>query len=154
MKNRPTAALQMEALRNRSERGQSQRKWTNPKQKTAAISCRCFASGRQVGFEPTTHGTTIRYSNQLSYNRHVWACKSTTFFITFYKILKKFFYYQLVDKQKIAISTKIFLLSHHPIFGQTDGILFTSRLFFAFPLLLIDFSRNFAAVFFDNIKNL
>ena len=27
--------------------------------------------GRLVGFEPTTHGTTIRYSNQLSYNRHL-----------------------------------------------------------------------------------
>ena len=39
--------------------------------KAATISCRCFAFGGQVGFEPTTHGTTIRYSNQLSYNRHV-----------------------------------------------------------------------------------
>lgn len=27
--------------------------------------------GRQIGLEPTTHGTTIRYSNQLSYNRHL-----------------------------------------------------------------------------------
>ena len=25
-----------------------------------------FVSGWNVGFEPTTHGTTIRYSNQLS----------------------------------------------------------------------------------------
>ncbi len=33
--------------------------------------CISFFFGRQVGFEPTTHGTTIRYSNQLSYNRHV-----------------------------------------------------------------------------------
>lgn len=28
-------------------------------------------TGRLIGFEPTTNGTTIHYSNQLSYNRHV-----------------------------------------------------------------------------------
>lgn len=28
-----------------------------------------------MGFEPTTHGTTIRYSNQLSYGHHVWGGK-------------------------------------------------------------------------------
>ena len=38
-------------------------------------------SGWEVGFEPTTHGTTIRYSNQLSYTHHlICDCKSTTFF--------------------------------------------------------------------------
>ena len=66
--------------------------WTK---KTAAISCRCFISGRQVGFEPTTHGTTIRYSNQLSYNRHVWSSlkdggKNTFFFVTCI-VLENFF---------------------------------------------------------------
>ena len=49
--------------------------------------------GRQVGFEPTTHGTTIRYSNQLSYNRHVWCLKKTrqkyTFFEYLQQVLKK-----------------------------------------------------------------
>ena len=35
------------------------------------MECVSTLSGRQVGLEPTTHGTTIRYSNQLSYNRHV-----------------------------------------------------------------------------------
>ena len=35
----------------------------------------CETFGRQVGFEPTTHGTTIRYSNQLSYNRHLGVSK-------------------------------------------------------------------------------
>ena len=40
--------------------------------------------GRQVGFEPTTHGTTIRYSNQLSYNRHVWCLKKTRQKYTFF----------------------------------------------------------------------
>ncbi len=28
-------------------------------------------SGWEMGFEPTTHGTTIRYSNQLSYTHHL-----------------------------------------------------------------------------------
>ena len=45
------------------------------KQRPTSVNC-CFllfckTFGRQVGFEPTTHGTTIRYSNQLSYNRHL-----------------------------------------------------------------------------------
>ena len=54
--------------------------------KTATISCRCFAFGRQVGFEPTTHGTTIRYSNQLSYNRHVWVSQKDAAKIHFFCI--------------------------------------------------------------------
>ena len=38
-----------------------------------------------MGFEPTTHGTTIRYSNQLSYTHHLFrfteiGCKNRTFF--------------------------------------------------------------------------
>ena len=38
-----------------------------------------------MGFEPTTLGTTIRYSNQLSYTHHQFrlteiGCKNTTFF--------------------------------------------------------------------------
>ena len=35
------------------------------KQKKEALA-NLFFSGWNVGFEPTTHGTTIRYSNQLS----------------------------------------------------------------------------------------
>ena len=54
----------------------------------------------------------------------------------------------------IVLLMKILLHPLPPIFGQTDGNLFTSRLFFVFPLLLIVFSRIFAAVIFDNIKNL
>lgn len=27
-----------------------------------------------MGFEPTTHGTTIRYSNLLSYYHHIFFC--------------------------------------------------------------------------------
>lgn len=42
--------------------------------------------GRQVGFEPTTHGTTIRYSNQLSYNRHVWVSQKDAAKIHFFWI--------------------------------------------------------------------
>ena len=42
-------------------------------------------SGWEMGFEPTTLGTTIRYSNQLSYTHHLFhiceiGCKNTTFF--------------------------------------------------------------------------
>ena len=34
-----------------------------------------------MGLEPTTHGTTIRYSNQLSYIHRLFCeCKYTTFF--------------------------------------------------------------------------
>ena len=59
------------------------------------LSCRTF--GRQVGFEPTTHGTTIRYSNQLSYNRHIGCLKKTrqkyTFFQFLHHIMKEFFPY-------------------------------------------------------------
>ena len=41
--------------------------------------------GWEMGFEPTTLGTTIRYSNQLSYTHHLFrlteiGCKNTTFF--------------------------------------------------------------------------
>ena len=53
---------------------------------SAVFQCFVFLLGRQVGFEPTTHGTTIRYSNQLSYNRHLSClkqrCKNTLFFNT------------------------------------------------------------------------
>ncbi len=40
-------------------------------------------TGRLIGFEPTTNGTTIHYSNQLSYNRHVkiQSAKLNIFFI-------------------------------------------------------------------------
>lgn len=40
-------------------------------------------TGRLIGFEPTTNGTTIHYSNQLSYNRHVkfQSAKLNVFFI-------------------------------------------------------------------------
>lgn len=31
--------------------------------------------GWKMGFEPTTHGTTIRYSNQLSYIHRFWGAK-------------------------------------------------------------------------------
>ena len=48
-----------------------------------------FFVGRQVGFEPTTHGTTIRYSNQLSYNRHVWCLKKTRQKYTFFEYLQQ-----------------------------------------------------------------
>lgn len=47
--------------------------------------------GRQVGFEPTTHGTTIRYSNQLSYNRHIGCLKKTRQKYTFFEYPRAFF---------------------------------------------------------------
>ncbi len=51
--------------------------------------------GRQVGFEPTTHGTTIRYSNQLSYNRHIEGLlrrlQKYTFFVLLNSLGKFFF---------------------------------------------------------------
>ena len=50
---------------------------------------RLYCFGRQVGFEPTTHGTTIRYSNQLSYNRHVWCLKKTRQKYTFFEYLQQ-----------------------------------------------------------------
>ena len=37
-------------------------KYGNKKETLSSL----FFSGWNVGFEPTTHGTTIRYSNQLS----------------------------------------------------------------------------------------
>lgn len=37
-------------------------------------------SGWEVGFEPTTHGTTIRYSNQLSYTHHLIASAKVQLF--------------------------------------------------------------------------
>ncbi len=44
-----------------------------------------FRLGWEMGFEPTTLGTTIRYSNQLSYTHHLFrfseiGCKNRTFF--------------------------------------------------------------------------
>ena len=38
-------------------------------------------SGWEVGFEPTTHGTTIRYSNQLSYTHHLIASAKVQLFL-------------------------------------------------------------------------
>ena len=38
-------------------------------------------SGWKVGFEPTTHGTTIRYSNQLSYTHHLIASAKVQLFL-------------------------------------------------------------------------
>ena len=35
------------------------------------------------------HGTTIRYSNQLSYNRHVWCLKKTRQKYTFFEYLQQ-----------------------------------------------------------------
>ena len=35
--------------------------------KRDAFFLRLYAYGWKMGLEPTTHGTTIRYSNQLSY---------------------------------------------------------------------------------------
>lgn len=37
-----------------------------------------FFSGRMRGFEPPTLGTTIRCSNQLSYNLRVWGANITS----------------------------------------------------------------------------
>ena len=58
------------------------------------MECVSTLFGRQVGLEPTTHGTTIRYSNQLSYNRHVFVPKgrgkNTLFLDIRNKVGKKF----------------------------------------------------------------
>ena len=41
----------------------------------------CFAfPGWKMGFEPTTNGTTIRYSNLLSYIHHFEAAKISEYF--------------------------------------------------------------------------
>ena len=55
----------------------------------------CETFGRQVGFEPTTHGTTIRYSNQLSYNRHLVSQKDAAkiHFFWICATLPKFFFF-------------------------------------------------------------
>ena len=46
-------------------------------------------SGWEVGFEPTTHGTTIRYSNQLSYTHHLIASAKVQLFLNMKPYLKK-----------------------------------------------------------------
>ncbi len=46
------------------------------KQKALQLLCKAFfLSGSLMGFEPTTFGTTIRRSNQLSYKLHFGAAK-------------------------------------------------------------------------------
>ena len=46
-------------------------------------------SGWEVGFEPTTHGTTIRYSNQLSYTHHLIASAKVQLFLKMDSFLEK-----------------------------------------------------------------
>ena len=48
-------------------------------------------SGWKVGFEPTTHGTTIRYSNQLSYIHHLIASAKVQLFLKTKPFFKKKF---------------------------------------------------------------
>ena len=45
--------------------------WTKVETKKRGSLEPLFASGWEMGFEPTTLGTTIRYSNQLSYTHHL-----------------------------------------------------------------------------------
>ena len=47
---------------------------------------RFFLFGWMMGFEPTTLGTTIQCSNQLSYNHHVFAGANIIFY--FFEIQK------------------------------------------------------------------
>ncbi len=47
----------------------------------------CF--GWLMGFEPTTHGTTIRYSNQLSYSHHLVPAKIMNYPVKMKPVSKK-----------------------------------------------------------------
>lgn len=49
--------------------------------KRADFKSTLFIYGWKMGLEPTTHGTTIRYSNQLSYNRRVLRLQNYNFFV-------------------------------------------------------------------------
>ena len=51
-----------------------------------------FFVGWKVGFEPTTLGTTIRYSNQLSYIHHLIAAAKIELFSMRKHFLKKIFF--------------------------------------------------------------
>ena len=65
--------------------------------------------GRQVGFEPTTHGTTIRYSNQLSYNRRVLRVQKYNFFRSIRQTGRNFYYFAILLYLKLLLF--YFLLS-------------------------------------------
>jgi hypothetical protein len=46
--------------------------------------------GWKMGFEPTTNGTTIRYSNLLSYIHHFLVRKDINFIFSFTRLGKKY----------------------------------------------------------------
>ena len=52
-----------------------------------------------MGLEPTTHGTTIRYSNQLSYIHHLIASAKIQLF-SFKNQVRQYFFLFLFFKEK------------------------------------------------------
>lgn len=54
--------------------------------KRADFKSTLFTYGWKMGLEPTTHGTTIRYSNQLSYIHRVFASANIQLFLLEYQV--------------------------------------------------------------------
>lgn len=64
-----------------------------------------FHFGRLVGFEPTTFGTTIRHSNQLSYNRRVFVGAKIQFFSIAQSLFQKKIFFKKIAIKRYNIKT-------------------------------------------------